>query len=114
MSTDELAVAVLTCLVERLLGPIGDRPWVTVEEASVWLGVGRSSGYEAVRRNELPSTRVGRRVVVPVPALVALLLGVPAHSDWLHQLVTAKANGVVRTNKQPNFDGMSHSEILTT
>jgi excisionase family DNA binding protein len=46
---------------------------LTVGEASQVLGVSRSSAYELVRRGELPSMRLGRRIVIPVRALDALL-----------------------------------------
>lgn len=55
------------------LDEIRDRATLTVEEAAELLGVGRSSAYEAARRGELPSMRLGRRLVVPVPALLRLL-----------------------------------------
>ncbi|MDQ6839701.1 MAG: helix-turn-helix domain-containing protein [Actinomycetota bacterium] len=42
---------------------------VTVEEAASVLGLGRSAAYEAARRGEIPSRRLGRRIVVPVPLL---------------------------------------------
>ena len=38
---------------------------ITVDEAARYLGIGRSSAYEAVRRNEIPSIRIGRRIVIP-------------------------------------------------
>lgn len=37
------------------------------------LGIGRSAAYAAARTGELPSIRLGSRVLVPVPALLALL-----------------------------------------
>lgn len=46
---------------------------VTVEEAAKLLGLGRSAAYEAARRGDLPSRRLGRRVVVPVPLLLEWL-----------------------------------------
>jgi excisionase family DNA binding protein len=52
---------------------MGDRLTVTVEEAGVLLGISRSLAYELVRRHELPSLRLGRRIVVPVRALEAFL-----------------------------------------
>ena len=52
---------------------IRDRATLTVEEAAELLGVGRSSAYEAARRGDLPAVRLGRRLVVPVPALLRLL-----------------------------------------
>jgi excisionase family DNA binding protein len=49
------------------------RATVSVEEAGRFLGIGRSAAYEAVRRGEIPHLRIGRRVLVPVPRLLALL-----------------------------------------
>ena len=45
-----------------------------VEEAARILGIGRSAAYEAVRRGDIPSIRIGRRVLVPRAALDRLLL----------------------------------------
>ncbi len=58
------------------LDAITDRVTLTVEEAAALLGLGRSAAYEAARRGQIPTRRLGRRVVVPVPALLAWL-GVP-------------------------------------
>jgi excisionase family DNA binding protein len=52
---------------------IADRTVITVEETSALLGIGRSAAYEAARRGDIPTRRLGRRVYVPVPALL----------DWL-------------------------------
>ena len=38
---------------------------ITVEEAARYLGIGRNSTYEAIRRNEIPYIRIGRRIVIP-------------------------------------------------
>lgn len=46
---------------------------MTVEEVADALGVSRSSAYEAVRAGEIPSVRVGRRILVPRAALEELL-----------------------------------------
>jgi len=46
---------------------------MTVEEASEALGISRSLAYELVRRGEIPSLRLGRRIVVPVRALEDLV-----------------------------------------
>ena len=37
----------------------------TVTEAAELLGISRSSAYECVRRGEIPSLTLGRRVVIP-------------------------------------------------
>jgi excisionase family DNA binding protein len=55
--------------------PDSDSRWTfTVEEAAKLLGVSRGSAYEAVRRGELPSIRVGKRILVPRAALERLVL----------------------------------------
>ncbi len=46
-----------------------------VPEAARILGIGRSAAYEAVRRGEIPSIRLGKRLVVPRAALERLLEG---------------------------------------
>lgn len=38
---------------------------LTIPEVAQRLGIGRSCAYEAVRKGEIPSIRVGRRIVVP-------------------------------------------------
>lgn len=46
---------------------------LTVEEAAEILGLSRAFAYEAVRRGEIPSIRIGRRILVPRAALQRLL-----------------------------------------
>ena len=48
---------------------------LTVERAAELLGIGRSAAYEAARRGELPTIRIGRRVLVPRAALLRLVNG---------------------------------------
>ena len=50
-----------------------DRLTLTVEEAAQLLGISRALGYELVARGELPSIRLGRRIVVPRRALEVML-----------------------------------------
>jgi excisionase family DNA binding protein len=38
---------------------------VTVTQAAVMLGISRTSAYERVRRGEIPTVRLGRRLLVP-------------------------------------------------
>ncbi|MGH9043834.1 MAG: helix-turn-helix domain-containing protein [Acidimicrobiales bacterium] len=45
----------------------------SVPEAAELLGISRALGYELVARGELPSLRLGRRIVVPRVALLALV-----------------------------------------
>lgn len=51
------------------------RATLTVTETAEVLRIGRSAAYEAVRAGQLPSIRIGRRVLVPVHALLAMLDG---------------------------------------
>lgn len=53
--------------------PLEERLTITVDEAAELLGVSRSTAYSLVRQGELPSLRLGRRIVVPVRRLLALL-----------------------------------------
>jgi excisionase family DNA binding protein len=46
---------------------------ITVEEAGKRLGVSRMTAYTAVKRGQIPSIRVGHRLVVPVAKLNAML-----------------------------------------
>lgn len=46
---------------------------LTVTEAAELLGISRAFAYELVARGELPSIRLGRRVVVPRAQLLALV-----------------------------------------
>lgn len=41
----------------------------SAREAAQALGLGRSTTYELLRSGELPSIRVGRRVLIPLAAL---------------------------------------------
>ena len=42
---------------------------ITVIETAKRLGIGRNTAYEAVKRAEIPSVRIGRRILVPSKAL---------------------------------------------
>lgn len=55
------------------IGALEERTTLTVAETGRLLGLGRSAAYEAVRRGDIPSRRVGRRIVVPAPALLRWL-----------------------------------------
>jgi hypothetical protein len=49
------------------------RTVVSVEEAGSVLDLSRSSAYLAAKRGELPTIRLGRKLVVPVVPLLRLL-----------------------------------------
>jgi excisionase family DNA binding protein len=55
------------------IAPQADRLVLTVEEAGTLLGISRAFAYEAVNRGEIPSIRIGRRVLVPKAALQRML-----------------------------------------
>ena len=57
----------------RLENTNSERRVVTVNEAALMLRISRGSAYEAVRRKELPSLRLGRRLLVPLAALERML-----------------------------------------
>lgn len=51
----------------------GDRRTRTVEEAAKILGISRASAYTAAKNGELPTIRIGNRLLVPDAALDKLL-----------------------------------------
>lgn len=48
---------------------------MTVEEAAVMLRISRGSAYDAVRCGDIPSVRIGKRILVPRSKLLRLLDG---------------------------------------
>lgn len=46
---------------------------ISVEEAGKQLGVSRNSAYEAARRGEIPTIRIGKLLRVPTAVFEALL-----------------------------------------
>jgi excisionase family DNA binding protein len=55
------------------IADIEDRATIAAEESFEVLGIGRSTGYESIKRGEIPVLRLGRCIRVPVPALLKLL-----------------------------------------
>lgn len=47
----------------------------TMVEAARLLGIGRTVAYEAARQGQIPTIRVGRRLLVPRAALERMLRG---------------------------------------
>jgi excisionase family DNA binding protein len=57
---------------------------LTVEEAAERLGISRAHAYEAVRRGEIPSIKIRRRILVPIAALDQFLASaMPDGTDHL-------------------------------
>lgn len=46
---------------------------IRIPDAARLLGIGRDAAYAAAERGEIPTLRLGRRLVVPVPKLLRLL-----------------------------------------
>jgi excisionase family DNA binding protein len=68
MQQVDTASSVLSCIVPAMT-PLT----YTVEQAAEALQIGRSAAYEAVRRGEIPSVRIGRSVRIPRHQLEAML-----------------------------------------
>ncbi len=45
----------------------------TIPETAKILGIGRSAAYEAARTGQIPTIKIGKRILVPVAALERLL-----------------------------------------
>jgi len=48
-------------------------PTLTVDQAAEVLGISRSSVYRAANTSEIPTIRIGRRILIPTARLRALL-----------------------------------------
>ncbi len=55
------------------LDQLAGRATITIEQTAQILGLGRTAAYDAARRGELPTRRLCRRLLVPVPALLEWL-----------------------------------------
>jgi hypothetical protein len=55
------------------LDELRSRLVVDVEEGGAHVGLKRSAAYAAAKAGQLPTVRFGRRLMVPVPKLLALL-----------------------------------------
>jgi excisionase family DNA binding protein len=58
------------------LEQLGGKATITIEQTAQVLGLGRTAAYDAARRGELPTRRLGRRLLVPVPALLEWLVAI--------------------------------------
>jgi excisionase family DNA binding protein len=55
--------------------PSDDRKTYDVEEAGRLLGIGRNQAYEAAKRGDFPTIKIGKRILVPKAAFDRLLRG---------------------------------------
>ena len=54
---------------------------LSVKEAREQLGLSRGLMYEAIRNGQIPSIRIGRRILIPRAALERLLEKAGAHKE---------------------------------
>jgi excisionase family DNA binding protein len=75
-------------------------PVLTIPEAAKMLRIGRSAAYDAARRGELPTIKLGRSLRVPTHRLAALL-GDP---DPTNSNAPAEIQGAAKTSGQADAD----------
>lgn len=51
------------------------RATYTIREAADRLGIGRNCAYDAAKRGDFPTIRIGKRIVVPIERFERWLLG---------------------------------------
>lgn len=68
---------VCTTIGGKMIGEIGAATY-SIEEAAKLLGIGRKACYEAARTGQVPTVRIGKRLLVPKAALAKLLQGAVA------------------------------------
>jgi excisionase family DNA binding protein len=59
--------------VRKLMQAVRNEPTITVDDAAVLLSLSRHSAYEGVKAGQIPSIRIGRRVLVPCAGLRTML-----------------------------------------
>jgi excisionase family DNA binding protein len=52
-----------------------ERLTLTIAETAKRLGIGKNQAYEAAKRGEIPTVKIGKRILVPVAALERKLQG---------------------------------------
>ena len=52
---------------------IAERRTLSITEAALALGISRNKAYEAARRGEIPTIKIGHRILVPMAALERML-----------------------------------------
>lgn len=62
-------------LEARLRKHAENRLALSVDETAKFLGIARSTAFDAIKRGEISVIRIGRRMLVPVPALARMLIG---------------------------------------
>ncbi len=66
-----------------------DRLAYKVSEVAESLGISRARAYELVKAGEIPSVRLGGRVLVPADGLRRMLSGLPSDGDESKELAVS-------------------------
>lgn len=72
---EALAEAVALRLERKV--PVADRKLVSIREAGSFLGIGRSTIYRMINDGELVTRRIGRRTLIQMESVQAILQGSP-------------------------------------
>jgi len=54
---------------------------LSVPDVAIALGLSRGAAYEAVRCGQIPSIKIGKRILIPVQALETLLASCSPQTD---------------------------------
>jgi excisionase family DNA binding protein len=60
---------------EKAMGACNEAKTQTIEEAAKELGIGRNQAYAAAKRGEIPTLRIGKRILVLKEPLKRMLEG---------------------------------------
>ena len=60
-------------MAKQVLDNTEQKGTYSIPEAAKFLGIGRNAAYEAVRKGQIPTIRIGRRLLVPKAALQRML-----------------------------------------
>lgn len=71
-----------------------NKPTLSVAEVAALLGISRNHAFKAIHQGDLPSIRIGRRVLVPTAQLKALLDGHAEEPGSQHVRSTPRARSV--------------------
>jgi excisionase family DNA binding protein len=91
---------------------------MTITEVAALLGISRSAAYRAVARGEIPTIRIGRRLLVPTAKLYAMLGWTTGSTEYAATVSSnpacSKRGGpppLEITTSQPVEDDASHLVI---
>jgi hypothetical protein len=59
--------------MKRTHADVLDKPTCTVEEFRRLMGLSKNPAYDAIKRGDIPSIRIGGRIVIPTAPLRQLL-----------------------------------------